>query len=254
MKVALSVQVGLTREAYWDNVLAVSKENKYPLAPPDLVRGGMMDTKSYCRQNALLEEKSVTVMSRELSCIAGEPGFGDGPRGIQILGAGLLRDLAWLANAEELQFWIKILDCSRVACSRARMFVKKHSLHATTVSRVEVTHGWEISDCSSLIVYAGQFIQNLDDTEKDHVMEEFGRFLAGDRRRRVYLLHPRGEDNPSEEVEWRNTVPYTDLELLTPVEKGFGGRVAMDIIGTHEYFHQRYSFIRFAPHPNADVA
>ncbi len=255
MSVALrrELKTKLEVEAYWDHSLTPSKENPFPLAPPDKVKEGLVSVLSYQKQNLLLAEKSLQVMVPELIEITKSRGFEKGPRGIEVLGAGLMRDLGWLTSTPATQFSVSIRDCSSVACEHAETFVKKHRISAK-VHKMEVEEGWksgQIDDRGTILYYAGQFIQNQYYEAVCRILEHLGRFLAtetedGVLRRKVYFLHPRGEDNPTDRVQWKNTTPYWDIELRASLEKGFGGKVLMETIGKHDHFHQRYTFFRIS--------
>lgn len=242
-------------EVYWDRTLTLSEENPFPLAPSDKVESGEVNAESYLEQNKLLTNVSNEIMVLELNHIVKESGFAAGPTGIEVLGAGLLRDLLWLCHACISEFSpISIRDSSVVACANALNFLEEHSLSDIRLDHVEIESAWknaQIDDLETILYYAGQFIQNQDQKAKDRIMKHFGKFLKipnneGVLCRRVYLLHPFVEDNPLTRVVWRNTTPYSREELLTPLEKGFGGKVEMEIIGQHNYFHQLYSFVRLS--------
>ncbi len=248
--VGLQCEPQTAMELYWDNHLTPSDENPYPLAPPD----ANVTPESYIAEEGSLINAGKVVMIPEIARICGEPGFNKGPKGIDVLGAGLLRDLHWVSYAANMPFSpITIVDSSMVAYYNIRNFVEKYQLHFVDYKHKDVMEAIKCGDIltkETLVVYLSMLAQNMKEGEKSELMQFLGSFLRrptgkGRRRRRVYLLHPRGEDNPPESVKWRNTIPYFDAELRDPIEKGFGGPVQMDIIAQHMYFHQKYSFIRF---------
>jgi len=129
--------------------------------------------------------------------------------------------------------------------------------------RSEVIEAWapdgfigEQAEEETLFYYAGNFIQIQDKPTKDLMLKHLGAFLAKPTneektafRRRVYLLHPLGEDNPPDKVKWRRTTPYTIDELRAPFEEGFGGPLKIEVVANekHKYFdHQTYSLICIA--------
>ena len=247
----------------WDATLTPSRTNPYPLAPPDIVEAGEVNDDSYTAENMRLSIAAENVMRPELTHIAGEPGFvgPDAPCGLEILGAGLLRDIeCWLPHAVRLGFHpVCVTDSSIVACGNVENFIEKSNLVSISPCHMDVETAWRegaIQDENTLVYYGGQFIQNQKQRAKDRMMKHFGRFIKmptpdGCFRRRVYLLHARGEDNPPDRVRWRNTIPWMDEELRTPLERGFGGPALMEVIATHWYWHQLYSFFRISA-PAAD--
>lgn len=234
---------------YWDDVLTPSDENPFPLASKSAAKAGVVNSVSYKRQNRRMMFRSMKVMVPQILRMKEEPGFGEDPKKIVILGAGLLRDLKWLINASILGFPVIICDASTVACDKAHEFAEEHGLGEIEIIKADIESAWNQGDINEeevLAYYGGQFIQNLDEEARDRVLEHLGRFLGiptsgGRLRRRVYLLHARGEDNPPE-VEWRNSIPYKDAELRAPLEKGFGGPVTMEKIGRHRHWDQVYTF------------
>ncbi len=260
-KLNLLAQGVMNQDAYWNNSLTQSETNPYPLAPVDKVKAGKITKRSYEKRNELLKKRSALVMIPELVEIAGEKGFSEGPQGMEILGAGLHRDLEFLRDPViGLYSPVGITDNSSVACAGAEAFANTCNT-LIGVCQSEIEEAWQqgfIDEEVILVYYAGMFVQNQDREKKNRIMERFGRFIKipappdGRLRRRVYLLHARGEDNPPEKVEWKNTVPYFDHELRAPLEGGFGGPIAMEIIAQHWYWHQRYSFLRLsAPKPES---
>jgi hypothetical protein len=241
-------RLSVAPESYWDEVLTEDEEkNPFPLAPSDAVKAGQVDRVSYLNQNTLLAQKSTEVMSMELSGLVLSQDFERGPRKVEVLGAGLMRDLNWLAIASAMSFELALSDSSSVACKNASRFFEDHRIRAT-VRHMEVEDVWRkglIDEENVSFYYAGQFIQNQNDETMERMMRHLGRFLKMSNRR-LYLLHPRGEDNPAGRVHWKNTKPYYDIELKAPVEKGLGGPVRMEVIAKHFYFHQHYSFFRFS--------
>jgi hypothetical protein len=252
----LETRVQTAQSLYWDETLTRSEKNPYPLAPPDKVMEGVVNEESYAAQNDSLGEASSQVMIPEFIQMTQEPGFEDGPRGIEFLGGGLLRDLKKVLVDRIITLFspVCITDNSAVAHANIEAFLEEKKLPFVSPCFMEVEDAWKngmIMDENTLVYYGGQFIQNQGPQAKNRMMKHFGRFLKiptpdGSLCRRVYLLHPRGEDNPPDQVKWRNTKPYFDHELRVPIEKGFGGPVRMEILAQHKYFHQTYSFIRFS--------
>ncbi len=243
-------------EVYWDNTLTPSRENEFPLAPHDEVMAGRVDAVRYKRQNRRLALKSWKVMVPELLGLSESAGFSEGPSRVQICGWGLGRDLEWIPKIVNAGFQVSVCDVSSVACTTCQIFLDRRGVGNVQVITSDLEQAWNngsIHDEQVLVYYAGQFVQNQSEEEKDTAMEHFGSFLRIPTQnglgRRVYLLHARGEDNPPDKVRWRNTIPYSDLELRAPLEKGFGGPVLMEVIARHRYYHQCYSFLRIGGAP-----
>lgn len=260
--------VEITQDGYdWDFALSPSEKNPFPLAPPDLVRLGKVDQKSYDAQNNLIGDSAFGVMVPELRVISQEPGFLDGPRRIECLGGGHGRDLRrWLKDPVMGLFLpVGITDSSKVSKDILEEMKDQEGL-PIEVCLANVEEAWGdlrfIDDESTLVYYGHQFIQNQKKRAKDRIMKRLGRFLAmqtpdGQFHRRVYLFHARGEDNAPERVEWRNTIPWENLQLLIPLQigfraglkKGLMASVVMEAIATHWYWHQCYTWFRLRAVP-----
>jgi len=251
-----------TRQEYdWDSILTKSPKNPFPLAPKDLVEKGEVNEENYNKENAGIRNFCTKVMGEELQNIIRDPDFALAPKGVEILGAGLMRDLWWILKVDK-DLKIKIIDKTETAVKNARKFAKDFELKdKVEIKKMELEEAWkkkEINEDETIAYYGGQFIQNQDE---ETMKRNFGEFLKlpSSLGRRIYLLHPRGEDNPFGTVEWRNTIPYRDTELMVPLEEGFGytdeqllaplerglgDKVKMEALGTHNYFHQKYTLLR----------
>ncbi len=254
----------IRQEYDWDLILTESPTNPFPLAPKDLVERGEVNEENYIRENAGITAFCAKVMGDELKEMISDPHFGTAPKGMEILGAGLMRDLWWILKVEN-DLKIKIKDKTETAIKNAQKFAKEFELkEKVEIKKIEIEEAWkkgEINEEETIAYYGGQFIQNQDRETMKRMMHHFGEFLKrpSSPPRRIYLLHPRGEDNPADKVEWSNTTPYTDVDLIVPVEEGFGysdasllsslaegygGKVQMKALGTHNYFHQKYTLLR----------
>ncbi|HEY4494329.1 MAG TPA: hypothetical protein VJB95_02795 [Candidatus Paceibacterota bacterium] len=243
MKMTMGARAQMGLEYDWDRALGAP----FALAPADLVQEGLVDDPSYNEENKKLGEFCAAVMQEELAALAASRA----PRGkrIGIMGAGLMRDTRfWIPRAVSLGLQVKIRDISRVACKNARQFIAENNLgKGVTVSRgdVEDWRVWEdVEDARTLAFYAGQFFQNQTKNIMWDMMYRVGSQFLKIPHRCVYILHPRGEDNPPEKVRWRNTVPYTDAELFDAFGHGFCEGVQVLPLGKHLYFHQTYTLFK----------
>jgi hypothetical protein len=234
------------KESEWDSRLTTSRENPYPLAPKDLVRKGLVTEKIYQNENRKFGRFCRQIMLAELPLLA----TGDGTAGdIEVLGAGLSRDLGWIATAVRYGFGVAIRDNSLIACQSAIQSIRlQRIIHGVKVTQTEVESGWksgEIQDAVTSVYYASQFIQVQDKETMHRMMRHLGRFLGLRGKQRVlYLVHPRGEDNPPEKVEWGKTTPYFDEELRAPLEEGLNGKVLMRGIAENMHHHQHYTLFK----------
>ncbi len=237
----------------WDAALSA----QFALAPPDLIRRGKVNRRSYLRQNHLLGKIGALAMIPEIFKIVGNPFFEKGPKGFEFLGWGLGRDVSKFLIHPIMRSFdpICITDSSAVAYANAEEFKSTYDL-PLSICQSDIEEAWGynfISDELTLVYYAGQLIQNLDYDSMNRVMKHFGKFLKiptsrGRRDRKVYLLHPRGEDNPPNRVKWRNTIPwFVEKDLRPPLQRGYGGPVNIDVIRRHNYWdHQRYVWLRLS--------
>jgi len=246
-------------EVYWDNSLTPSKENKYPLAPLDKVKSGEVNPRRYQRRNRSFKADIKKCMKPELVRIRANMDITAEAIGFEFLSAGLGRDVeALVPTLVDLGFPVGVNDVSLVSCNHCYKILEwcaksKAQVNDVLVRQTEIEAGWrsgEIKDKTTLVYYLGQMLQNLDPDTKDRVAEHLGQFLripvglgksAG---RVVYILHLRGEDNPPDKVELRNSTPYFDKELRAPIEKGFGGPVVFELVRKINYWHQVYTLLR----------
>jgi len=222
----------------WDAELTTSSKNPFPLAPRDLQDRGLVTPENYRVQNRRLTRFCTQTMMSELKVVVA------GTR-MQIAGFGIGRDVQqWLPRAvREFGCSVDILDTSEVACENARRFLRYHGL----VRRVKVAHAdveeyWSVGEVPEVVFIGQGFIQTQDDTTKDRMLGYLGTSLPEDGV--VYLLHARGEDNPRSRVRWGKSTPYTDTEIRAPLEEGAGGQVVMQVLGKHQYYHQKYTLLR----------
>jgi len=250
----------------WEPVLTKSPTNPFPLAPKDLVESGFVTEENYKEQNAGIRTFCFQKMAHDLRDLISHPNFEDKntPKGVEILGAGLMRDLYWILQVDR-DLKIKIRDMTNVAINNANKFVKEFELKdKVEVIKTEIEDAWKkgmINEQDTIAYYGGQFIQNQDPKTMVRMMCHFGEFLKlpSTPPRRIYLLHARGEDNPLDKVKWRNTITYTDQDILIPVEEGFGysdkellmpleeglgAKIKMEVLGKHDYYHQKYTLLR----------
>lgn len=253
----VGVSSGLLTEQqkYWNKALTKSDDNPYPLAPADLVEQGMVTPESYeeaTNHFSLVWNKH---MCNEINALVQEPGFKNYPKIVEVFGAGFLRDLKeWLLLLSQVGMNFAITDLSDIACNNCYSFIDTYALSSRSeVRETDVEEAWKsgwIVDEETLFIYAGQFVQNQKTQAKNRILKCIGHWLAlrsceGALFRRFYLLHPLGEENPPELVRWKNTKPYTLNELQKPIEQGFGGPVAFEVVGKDRYFdHQAYTLFR----------
>ena len=226
----------------WDEALLA----EWALAPRDLVDAGQITEELYVTEWRRLNNFVRNTIGGQLPKLGGK-----GMR-IEIPGHGLLRDLPWVPRAVRMGYEVGMTDGSLVACFAARIWLRHQSrLSKKESQQVVIRHAlieeaWEtgaIDESKTVAYYAGQFIQNQDPDIMHDMMERMGRFV-GLPGRVVWLLHPLGEDNDPEKVQWRHTIPYTEAELREPLEAGLGGKVAMDVLGKHDHYHQHYTLFR----------
>lgn len=253
----LSMQDAL--QCYWDYALVPSKKNPFPGAPPDKVRSGEVNADSYKAQNIALEQfvdmhmvpeaKSLAPLQEEaLECKAR----------FEIAGLGWSRDLKGLVTTLVTNgVLVGATDVSYVAYTKFLEFLDGNTKNYPQLKGVQVR--WaefeealrkQDIDLTNVVgLYGGQFFQNSPVRKKDSMLRVLGQFLGrpafnGRLVRRLYILHPLGEDNPADRVEWRNTIPYKQVELQRPLEKGLGRKVTMDVLGKHDYWHQKYTLFK----------
>ncbi|OGI95015.1 hypothetical protein A2917_01380 [Candidatus Nomurabacteria bacterium RIFCSPLOWO2_01_FULL_42_17] len=232
---------------YWDSRLTQSPENPFPLAPKDWIEKVMAKWKSgndaergkyerkyrkenrrfgnFCRKKMLVELKNM------------DPGR------INVLGLGLRRDIAWTEMAVRMGFGVSIWDMSRFACENAR----RELMILMNITQVEIMAGWksgEIDEQDAVAYYACQFIEHQGD-ELPMFMHHLGEFLRVPGRK-VYLILPRLEDNPSNKVKWNSASPPLDHQWQKPLLEGFGGQLNIYVLGKHKYFNRMYTFVRIS--------
>ncbi len=265
MKHAIRLDVGLgstvqvTQEQYpWDFVLTKSLRNKWPLASSDLVKAGLMDDVRYEKGIDAFSAFCNMHMLPELVTLTEQPSFKEGPTQIEILSGGLLHAEQWITTGVSLGLSFGITDSSHVSCENSRTHLGNffpYSLKKIEIREMDVEDAWlrgDIDEEKTLAYYAARFLQNqknkgttLQTRAMDRYAGQLGAFLKHGPNRRIYLLHPLGEENPPELVKWKNTTPYTQTELQTAFERGFGGPVMFEIMGKHRYFdHQAYTLFR----------
>src|SRR5258708_6455800 len=103
----------------WDSALTQSDDNPFPLAPKNLVARGRITQTHYRLQNELLGHFVEGVMLNEHQLLRG--------KAVEVLGAGLLRDLPWVVDAiVRFECSVAIRDKSRVACNNAVRFFRQY--------------------------------------------------------------------------------------------------------------------------------
>ncbi|MDO8594946.1 MAG: hypothetical protein Q7R93_05580 [bacterium] len=233
-------------ESEWDSRLTTSPDNPFPLAPKDLVRKGLVTERIYQDQNRKFGRFCRRLMLKELP--TQEIAIGD-ELFWELLGAGMCRDFGWIADAVRRGLGINIRDNSKVACQGTIQFLRSQNIYSgVTVRETEVEFGWEageIKDSLTSVYYASQFIQVQDRETMQRMLRHLGAFLGLQGKKRViYLVHPLGEDNPPEKVEWGKTTPYFFHELRKGLEEGLNSRVRMQVLGEHMHYHQKYNLIK----------
>ncbi|MDD5050924.1 MAG: hypothetical protein PHV93_04300 [Candidatus Pacebacteria bacterium] len=245
---------------HWAKKLTLSEKNPYPLAPSDLVKMGLVTAENYLAQNLLFGQFCTSTMERELLQLSAEPGFANAHKEVQVIGAGLARDLYWLQKAAELGMTLTVRDVSGVACANARMLGERLGIDSQMEClEGEFENGWAQSEETPLVTYASQFIQVQSIRKMRRIMKCFGSLLRtpeDEPRRRLYLVHPLPEDNDTPRSwnniqlpapKWGDSLLYKAEDCLKYARCGLNGNVELDILGKHDYFHQKYSFLRLMP-------
>lgn len=254
-------------ERHWnDKLLGGTDENPFPLAPRDLVHKGIVTLEDYRRENELLDMFSNSIMEKELLEIRRETFFVDASKKVEVLGAGLGRGLRWIKPAvQTLDLHVVVRDCAEVALDKVHELFRELGISG----KVDLCHGEVEEEWAHvkqltlpflpLITYAGQFIQVQDPLKKDRMMEHFALrlkegMLVNPPFPRLYLVHARRKDNNAPSrwktyygiPEWGDSIPYEDEELLAPMKKILGSRCKLETLGTHQYFHQIYAFLKIS--------
>ncbi len=225
---------------YWDSRLRQSQDNPFPLAPADLLKKGLVNAANYSTQNMRFGLFCQRKMLAELENLNR-----DGE--IEIFGIGLARDIGWVLKAIE-HFGVKMWDHSTVARQNATLVLRPRTwLQMVEIAEGEVMKGWKAGQIDRegvMAIYASQFLEHQGDALKSFAYH-FGKFLRVPDRR-IYLVLPRLEDNPPDKVKWDSAVPPLDHEWQVPLNEGFGGLTNICKLGTHKYFHRRYTFFRIS--------
>jgi hypothetical protein len=244
-------------EHHWDDKLSPGQKNPYPLAPKDLVKGGRITQENYQEQNKAFGDFSAQRMRTELGMLPQSSDGGNRLR-IEVLGAGLARDLGWIPYAVELGFRVNIRDISNVATDYA-IATFKQLIHER---KIDVING-EVEEMfaddmrltsDGLIAYfASQFFQVQPKRKMRTMLQRIGQVLGANTQRRLFMIHPFDSDNNTATtwgsetfpaVEWGDTRPYEGHELRRALQKQYSGIIDVETVATHHYFHQRYSFLK----------
>jgi len=185
-------------------------------------------------------------MEREVLELAKNPNFKDlaQPR-IDILGAGLGRDLLWINQAMDADCYVKVYDMSHVACEGilSNFNYSKHKGYHLEVVQGEIKTHWNSDNV--LIYYASQFIQVQKRPRMRSCMRHLGSLLKrsfSGFKPTLYLVHPFGKDNP--DAQWGDTTPYSEEEMLDAMERKGRKEATVELLGVHSYFHQKYSLLK----------
>ncbi len=256
---ALRLSAQLELENHWNRKLKAGKGNPFPLAPRKLSEG-IINEENYLQENLSFGGFSSDIMTGQIDDVTREAGAARTNLRVEILGAGLCRDLGWVRDAKKQGFIITIREVCQVGCDSVSNilcpeFVKSG---AVRVKKGEIEETWsdgEFDAPQSVIYFASQFIQVQSRPKMQRIMKRFGSILANQSPaypdKRIYLVHPFRKDNVGQKewgshrmlVVWGDTRPYDEGELIEAVEKS-GAAVACEILGTHAYYHQTYSLIR----------
>lgn len=225
---------------YWDFRLRQSLENPFPLAPEDLLKKGLVNEINYFTQNRRFGLFCRRKMLAELETL-------DHNGEIEVFGIGLARDIEWVLEAIK-HFGVKMWDHSTVACQNAKHTLRPRTwLQMVEIISMEIMTGWKaghIDQEGVMAIYASQFLEHQGNELKSFAYR-FGKFLRVPGRK-IYLVLPRLEDNPRDKVKWNSAVPPLDHEWQVPLNEGFGGRTNICVLGTHKYFHRKYTFFRLS--------
>jgi len=231
-------------ELHWNRKLTASEQNPYPLAPKDMV--GKISPEDYESENERFGLFCSSIMSAEVSSLV-EPTFKNlvFPR-IDVLGAGLGRDLGWMNQAMDLGCYVKVYDLSRVARERIEKNsdFSKHLGYHLEVVQSEIVSCW--NDDEVLIYFASQFVQVQKRAKMQRLMRHFGSILKYSFlgfKPALYLVHPFGKDNLG--VTWGDTTPYSEEEIMDAMTGKMGkSLMKVELLGVHSYFHQKYSLLK----------
>ena len=241
-------------ERHWNKKLS----SPYPLAPKDLVRMGLVNPENYALENQALSSFRNSMMEKELTRLSSKTEFTnlDFPE-IKVFGIGLARDLGWIEEAIRLGFFVSAYDVSSVACDLLSSVTEKLPRKRIQINTGEIEAWWariEADANRTMVYHVAQFIQILKKTEMRRLMHRMMVLL--DNRPlgiapSLYVVHPFEKDNCGPRkwggisfpygVEWGDTIPYSEDELLDAMGKR---KVKMDLLGVHPYFHQIYSFLK----------
>lgn len=217
-------------EIDWDHKLT----QPFPLAPRHL----LVDAESYRLANVRFGRDFCGRLMREQ--ISHLPKTGE----IQILGAGLCRDLGWIKFAARKGFRIKIWDKSPIAFANARQFVKFHGLtRRVQVVQAEVMSALEkgkVINEATVGIFASQFIEHQGEA-LGVLMQHLGKFLRSPGRR-VWIVLPPFEDNPPDTVKWESTEPPNAVEWQMPLKDAIEGPVDIRDRGKCLFFDRTYRF------------
>lgn len=250
----------LTLQRYWDSKLSRNnKNNPFPLAPKDLVRMGLVTSENYQRENKKFSAFTNRIMKRELDVLEQmfKLGYLICPD-IKVFGVGLARGLGWIKKGLAMGIYVKTYDASTVACANVSFLTRNYpNLNLLDVTQGEIEVEWTGVD-NGCMYFLSQFVQVLKKTKMRRVMRKLGSILKTNPlsiKRSLYIVHPLPTDNDRRcewggigfpwGVEWGDTTPYSLDELLDAIGgKKATRRLNVEVLGTHTYFHQKYSFLK----------
>lgn len=248
---------------HWDEKLKPDDDNPYPLAPKDLVRRGLVTRENYADENGKFGRFCSSIMREELNLLGHSIGFSEIvlPQ-IEVLGAGLARDLNWISDAVKTGFGVKVYDISNVACeyveNRFEGSIQQGLVRVVNGEAEEMWEEWQVDSERIIACFASQFIQVQKKRKMQKILRFLGSFLekkVGKVKlsRQIYFMHPYRKDNTGPkvwdneelpEVVWGDTTPYDEEEIKCELEKGSSRKVKIDVLGKHHYYHQEYSFLK----------
>lgn len=230
MRLCLSQSEGLLAEMRrcpqgWDQVLS----RRWSLAPADLVDKGEVNDENYELESDRIGEFAGKAILENLP----------GASLMMLLGIGKIREWRFFVQeANQQRVSLSACDWSKVANRNGTDFFADLPMRRgiwNRVRRVDVEVLFEnlfspmpkknktlaqrdLEEAD--LIYAGQFIQVLDDIGKNVVMRGLGKWLASREGRKVLLVHPFPEDN--RDAVWGHTTPYSLQQLLVPAIAGAG--------------------------------
>lgn len=248
---------------HWDTKLRQNKNapknarTRYPLAPTDAVLRRIVNEDNYGFENSAFGAFCSTMMVAEMKGVSDRIQSAQ----VEVLGAGLCRDLDWISEVSLNCREVNIRDVSTFSCELARekfKYLIRNERVNVLCDEIETVLNHREIDVDRPVVYFGsQFIQVQKPRPMRNMMKRIGAILDNPLNpmplRVLYLMHPYRVDNetPREwghtrftNVVWGDTTPYSEVELCKALEVGSSRPVNITVLGRHDYYHQTYSFLK----------